>query len=243
MQLDWSLLGLDRTPDFGNIVRKGMAEGRETSRQYRQDNALAALAQRPDDDQAMAELAGINPEAAWKFGDRRKAAADDEQAKVQAQIKARQADILEGGKIVRQVQPKDQAGLDMVLGAARARGIDLEGVPTVWSAETGQYLAQLVTVADSLDPATSEWENKTTEAGGGLYQINKRTGEVKTVVQPNDGSQTMGTPVATGNLPTVTDAASYEAVPSGQQYRDKDGNVRTKTGGQAASPPGTFPSF
>lgn len=33
---------------------------------------------------------------------------------------------------------------------------------------------------------------------------------------------------AKGNLPTITTAAQYQAIPAGSQYRDKDGNVRTK---------------
>ncbi len=43
-----------------------------------------------------------------------------------------------------------------------------------------------------------------------------------------------------GNLPTVSDQASYDAVPAGGQYRDAQGNVRTKQGGPTQPASGGF---
>lgn len=43
------------------------------------------------------------------------------------------------------------------------------------------------------------------------------------------------------NLPTVSDQASYDAVPAGEQYRDAQGNVRTKQGGPSQPATGNFP--
>jgi hypothetical protein len=45
-----------------------------------------------------------------------------------------------------------------------------------------------------------------------------------------------------GALPTVSDNASYDAVAPGQQYRDPQGNVRTKPGGGGGDATGGFRS-
>lgn len=50
-----------------------------------------------------------------------------------------------------------------------------------------------------------------------------------------------GTSTANANLPTVSDQASYDAVPAGSQYRDAKGNVRTKQGGPSQPATGNFP--
>jgi len=71
--LDWSVLR--NVPDVGEQFRKGMAQGRDTFRQGVQDNALAGLARNPQDADAMQRLSGVAPDVAWKFEDRRIAAA------------------------------------------------------------------------------------------------------------------------------------------------------------------------
>lgn len=43
-----------------------------------------------------------------------------------------------------------------------------------------------------------------------------------------------------GDVPTVSDEASYNAIPTGQQYRTPDGKLKVKQGGPASAP-GTFP--
>lgn len=48
-------------------------------------------------------------------------------------------------------------------------------------------------------------------------------------------------PDSTAGLRTVTDQATYDAIPAGEKYRTPDGTVRQKPGGPAASPPATFP--
>lgn len=67
------------------------------------------------------------------------------------------------------------------------------------------------------------------EAGGAAVGVKPYSGEARPVVAPNTGGAQFGQPV--GNLPQVTDEASYNAVPPGAQYRDPDGNIRTKAGG------------
>lgn len=42
------------------------------------------------------------------------------------------------------------------------------------------------------------------------------------------------------DLPTVSDKASYDAVPVGGQYRDAQGNIRTKSGGPSQPATGGF---
>jgi hypothetical protein len=74
------------------------------------------------------------------------------------------------------------------------------------------------------------------EAGGGVASIDEYTGKVTPLIIPNDGSGQTG-----GNdIPTVTDAASYNALPPGAEYRTPDGNVRRKGGG-GSNATGNFP--
>ena len=45
---------------------------------------------------------------------------------------------------------------------------------------------------------------------------------------------------AGGDIPAVTDEASYNALPAGAQFRDDQGNIRTKSGGGASNSTGGF---
>ncbi len=241
MQLDWSLLGLDRTPDFGNIVRKGMAEGRETSRQYRQDNALAALAQRPDDDQAMAELAGIDPEAAWKFGDRKAATAKTEQEGIQAQLEARRDDIEKAARIIEAVGPQDAGGWATVRQEAQRYGIDLSEVPEQWDETTRTYADNVVKIANKLNPPKAaekpsiarEFEYAQTQGFGGSFMDYQNSQGAPIMVDNGDGTKTL--------YPRSTLQGGQGASPSAADDDEWDYTPPTN-GGQTQPASGNFPS-
>lgn len=59
---------------------------------------------------------------------------------------------------------------------------------------------------------------------------------------PGDTIETPGGPAAAPatNLPTVTDKASYDAIPNGAQFRDPEGNIRTKGGQSGGGSTGGF---
>lgn len=81
----------------------------------------------------------------------------------------------------------------------------------------------------------------TPEAGGGAFEYSPGGG-MRTLIQPNDGTQPMGAPVGeqSGGIPRVADEASYAAVKPGQTYMTPDGSVRRKPGGQTPQASGTF---
>ena len=85
---------------------------------------------------------------------------------------------------------------------------------------------------------------------GNVWTYDKATGQIigdkpmfvdtapKYYVQGDKAVQ-IGNPFSGGDLPVVTDQASYEAIPPGQQYRDPQGNLRTK-GGTSGNAGGGF---
>lgn len=112
-----------------------------------------------------------------------------------------------------------------------------------------------------------QWKLKNAPAGdnidlrednaGNMWSFDKRTGQPlgdkpvwvdrapKTIVHDGmriDVANPFSTPGGGSAVPTVSDAAGYEALPPGAQYRDPSGNLRTKkAGGPQASPVATFP--
>jgi hypothetical protein len=86
------------------------------------------------------------------------------------------------------------------------------------------------------DPPKAEY--RTLEPGGSLIDVSG--GQPRVVIAPNDGSYQTGAP-AGGNIPSVTDQQSYDAVPTGSQYRTPDGHIRVKQGGPSQSGSGGFP--
>ncbi len=61
MNLNWDLLGLDRTPDFGEIARKGMEQGRRQAQEAREYQQRQQAIQ---EQQALAEQLRLDAEAA-----------------------------------------------------------------------------------------------------------------------------------------------------------------------------------
>ena len=49
-----------------------------------------------------------------------------------------------------------------------------------------------------------------------------------------------GKPQGSGNIPRVTDEASYNALPPGSQFYDDEGKLRTKSGGPSQPATGGF---
>lgn len=91
--------------------------------------------------------------------ERRRRAAEEAEQRQQKEAQAREAalekhkrSIIEGAKIIRQINPKDEAGWQQALGIARTAGISLDGVPQQFDP---QYVQGLIAAADALAPQTS----------------------------------------------------------------------------------------
>jgi hypothetical protein len=211
MAVNWAL-GLQQGPNAGEAFAQAFQQGQQTQRQNVARNALAVLAQDPNNQQALGALAKADPETAMQWR--------AQQAQlVKEQLAQHQDNILKGAEIIRQFAPKDQASYSQALAAAQAAGIDISQVPQQFNQS---YVDGVLKLADALKPqAESDIVNVPYQAGGGVLQVNKKTGEIRPLVVPNPGTQQAGAPVA------------------GQPLTDAD--ILRMRGGQAASPPATFP--
>jgi hypothetical protein len=219
----------------GNAFLQAYEGGRERRRESETQNALTRYAINPDDPSAMEGLARFNPQMAIQLQERKR------QEAIRG-LEAHREKIVMGAKIVRQIQPKDQAGWQQVLATASQLGIDLADVPTTWDERTAQYAQGLVSIADAMEPQKSNnGQIVPFTPGGGVARFNPETQQVEVLVMPNQGGQTAGAPVQQGGLPQVADQASYDAIPPGSQYVGPDGQVRIKQGGPTPQASGGFP--
>jgi hypothetical protein len=99
--------------------------------------AMAALAQDPSNQRAYQVLASIDPQAAMQFQQQRIALAKQ-------QMGEHYDSVLKGAQIIRQMQPKDDAGWQQVLQTAAQVGIDISQVPQHYDP---QYVQQVVGLA------------------------------------------------------------------------------------------------
>lgn len=143
--VNWAL-GLQQGPDPGQRFMQAYEQGTKRREENEQRQAMAALAQNPDDPAAFRALAARNPQIAMQFRQQR------EQSKAQA-LEAHRENIVNGAKIIRQFQPKDQAGWDRVRQVAAQAGIDISEVPPQFDP---QYVQGVVSLADAFAPQKAE---------------------------------------------------------------------------------------
>jgi hypothetical protein len=150
----------------------------------------------------------------------------------------------------------DEASYQQALGAARSAGIDVSKAPPNYMPEWVQQqhliatkllggpqqnptaLEQNIGLLRRLNPNMSDQEL----AGVAQYAIAapRMYGSPEMGWSPDPNYPFGGGPAGNGGITEVTDAASYAAVPPGAQYRDPDGNVRTKPGGAGGDASGNF---
>lgn len=153
-------------------------------------------------------------------------------------VEAHRENIIKGAQLIRQLNPQDDASWQQALSMAQQAGIDIREVPQHYDP---QYAQGLVKLADTFAPEKQERGQLVPfTQGGGVARYNPQTGQMETLVIPNDGSHPAGAP-ASGNMPRVADQSSYDAVAPGAQYIGPDGQVRVKQGGPAPQAPGNFP--
>jgi hypothetical protein len=185
MAINWEL-GLQRGPDAGQAFVQSFEHAQQNRRVEIVRQALAALQADPNNQRAMAALAQADPETAMQYR--------AQLLQQQKELLAQHSDsILKGGEIIRQFKPQDQPSYSAALQAAQQSGIDISQVPQQYNP---QYVQGVIRVADALKPQTeSDIVNVPYQPGGGVLQINKRTGENKQLIVPNDGTQPAGSPV------------------------------------------------
>jgi hypothetical protein len=207
--VNWAL-GLQQG-NAGDAFAQAFQQGQVNNRQNAARNAMAALVQNPNNQQALQALAQADPGAAQQFQSQRLEA-------FKMQAAQHQENILKGAEILRQLQPKDQAGWDHARAVAQQAGVDISEVPAQFDP---QYAQGLVAIADAWHPQTGQnGRIITPQPGGGAWELGP-DGTMRQLIAPNDGSAPPGAPVG------------------GQPLSDAD--ILRMRGGQAASPPATFP--
>lgn len=224
-EVNWGAIQQFDNP--GERFATAFKEGQQTRQQNIAKAAYAALVRDPSNTKALEALASVNPQAAMQF---------QQQAREQAMagLEQHREKITQGAMIVRQIQPKDQNGWNLVLQTAQQAGIDLTDVPHEFNP---QYVQGLVAIADAFKPqAEQRGRIITPQPGAGAWEL-QPDGTMKELIRPNDGSQRMGAPVGSGPQPgTVEDG-----------YRFKGGNPADPnswepvSGGPTARPSGGFP--
>lgn len=226
--------GILQPVDVAGNVQRGFENGLKTrayiedrQKQTRATNALRALAANPDDPAALTAYQQADPVNAIAYKDKRANEAH-------AMLEQHRDSITLGARIIRQVNPKDQAGWDQARQLAAQAGVDMTGIPAQFNP---QYIDGVMKVADALAPEKAPQLVPYVPGGGvAAYQ----NGNLTTLVAPNQGGHDAGSPVG-GDTPMVADQSSYDAIPPGQHYRTPDGHVRVKQGGQSPSATGNFP--
>jgi len=138
----WDLIA--QYPNPGQAFSQAFQQGRQQAEERRKKEALAALVGNPQDPQALQTLAQSDPQMAMQFREQRTQAAMQQVEQHRDQIKI-------GARIIRQVQPKDQADWDRALGIAGQYGIDPDrlGIPRQFDPA---YTQNIVGLADALAP-------------------------------------------------------------------------------------------
>lgn len=177
--------GLIRPVDVGGQVMQGFQQGQQQAQQNKARAAAAALVRDPTNAAALEALASVDPGAAQQF---------QQQAHQQAltALEQHRDAIKTGAAIIRQINPKDQAGWTAALSAARQYGIDPAqmGIPESWEQGGAQYSQQLIGIANALDPqATNQGKDIPVAPGGAVLHRNP-DGTTQWVVAPAESVPT-----------------------------------------------------
>lgn len=149
----------------------------------------------PSQQDAMREIAGIDPELFMRLDDRQKQQAKAELVDVTAAV--RWADT-----------PEKWAQVQQYYGP---KGIDLSEYTV---ADRERAMLRFGKIGEYLESAP-KMEIRTVEPGGSAIGFDPRTGQAKVLVQPNAGGQQMGAPSAPPRVLTDDDIRRMEGGQSG----------------------------
>ena len=185
----YDLIGNYANP--GEQFSQAFKQGQQTREQNMAKAAMAALVRDPSNANALSALAQVDPQSAMEF---RK----QQLEYTKAQLSQHQDSILKGAEIIRQVNPQDQPSYTQALMLAQQAGVDVSQVPQQYDKT---YVDGVVHLADALKPQSADNAHFITpQPGGGAYMYDPRTGGVSTIIQPNDGTQPVGSPVGASPL-------------------------------------------
>lgn len=218
----------------GDSIQRGFEAGQAERKQRMQENALAQYATNPNDPGAVNALAKVDPRLAIQVGER--------QQRRQTELSEQsRANVLRGAQIIRQVQPKDQAGWDQALATAQAAGIDISTVPRQFDPN---FATNMVNLADTFEPVKAEsspYSFIAGQPGAGVYVGDRRTGTLTEKVRANDGTVAAGTPVA---APNAAGGPKPGTVEGGYRFKGGDPsrqeNWEPVTGGPTPQASGNF---
>lgn len=229
-EIQWGLLD-PNSFQRGYQSSKGMVDDITGGWKKQQaDAAMRQYALHPDDPNSINALAQVDPAAAIT-------ARQQQQTNHLKQLDAHRESIKVGAQIIRAFNVKDEPSYQAAKKYAADNGVDISQLPPAFDP---QYIQNVVHLADALSPEkVTNSRIITPQPGGGAWELGA-DGTLKPLIQPNDGSQAVGAPIAAGNAPTVTDQASYDAIPPGGQYMSPDGHIRVKQGGPTPQASGGF---
>lgn len=230
-------------PDVGGKIAKSFEDGQKAGMQNKARAAMAALVRDPSNQGALEALASVDPQAAAQFQQR-------QQEQAMAGLEQHREKIIMGAQIVRQMQPKDQAGWDQVRATAQRMGIDLADVPVEFNP---QYVQGLVSVADAFKPQSGQQDpgiireyQIAAERGlvppGTTYQQYlqmRNPGMLAPVTIPENAVVEVP---GGDNIPTLSTPEEAAKLPPGSRFKTPDGRVKMVPGGPTGSAPsGGFP--
>lgn len=239
--INWSLL--NNYADPGTAFQQGIQAGAQRRQQIQSRNALAAYARDPTNPQAHNALLGADP-ATYMQLQQRQAMIDERSAgrKLDAD-KARREALLAGARIIREVQPKDDAGWQQVLAIGKQWGLPLENVPQTFDPN---YVQQIISTADALSPekpqTTAMQQNyeflKSRNPDLAEEYLRRQAAEPPMMVNNGDG--------------TITIIPRHQTAPTGATggpqpgqvvngYRFKGGNPNDRSNWEQAGGPGVSP--
>jgi len=249
MAIEW---GLSNQGGFQNALALGVQFGQQIKRNQREqaaqeqatqrNNALAQYAIDPND-QNFAVVAQYDAPTAISM----RSQAIQGQAQQRQQ---QQADMGTFRRLLKRAAASPE-GWQQALGAAQNLGLDVSSIPQQYDPE---WASQQLFIMDAMEqdqeglkgiayelqqagyePGTPEYEQAARQIISNKYAseyVDQQGNTRRRSMLDLQGPQA-------GELPQVTDDASYEALPAGAQFRDPQGNIRTK-GGTASNSGGGF---
>lgn len=130
-------------------VAQGFQIGQEQRRQRDLQDAMRQYATKPDDRNALLGVSQIDPELGIRLGAQQEQRRGQQQKAQLAELERHRDNIVAGARIIRQINPQDEASWQQTRALAAQAGIALDEVPASFDP---QYVQNLVKLADALSP-------------------------------------------------------------------------------------------
>lgn len=162
-------------PNPGERFAQAFQQGQQQARENKARAAMAELTRDPNNQQALQDLASIDPQSAQVFQQQRIELAKQ-------QLAQHQENILKGAQIIRQLNPRDDATWQQAKAVAAQAGVDVSEVPDHYDP---QYVHGIVSIADAFKPQQGmQGKDISVPQGGAVLHVNP-DGTTKWTVMPN----------------------------------------------------------